>query len=121
MIENILIVDDDPVIRNFLRDFFMYQKKQVQTCNDGQQAIRLLAKEHFDLVITDMKMPYASGKEVLEFCRKKTTALVIIMTAFGSVENAVEAMQLGAFHYLLKPFTIDALEAVSLKQKNTPS
>ena len=114
-IEKILVVDDEPIIRNFLYDFFQIKKKEIQIFEDGKAAIEALSKESFDLVITDMKMPRASGIDVLKYCQSRLNVPVIIMTAFGSIENAVEAMKCGAFHYLIKPFTLDALDAVLKK------
>ncbi len=115
MIEKVLVVDDEPIIRNFLYDFFTSKNLDVSLAEDGQKAIELLKREHFDFVITDMKMPRSSGMEVLKFAKKNTDAIVVIMTAFGSIENAVGAMQEGAFHYIIKPSSFDALDAIFQK------
>ncbi|MEL7431620.1 MAG: sigma-54 dependent transcriptional regulator [Chlamydiota bacterium] len=110
--QTLLIVEDDPVFCRFLIDYFTLQKFRVKSASDGEKALRLLQKEPFDLVLTDMKMPKVSGKDVLRYCAKHTDSVTIVMSAFASIENAVEAMQLGAFHYLIKPFSLRTLEEV---------
>ncbi len=110
-LEKILIVDDEPLMRQFLEEALMQKGYDVEVAENGKKAFAALRKSSFDLMITDMKMPDHSGLEVLK--RAKVSApqmLTIVMTAHGTIENAVEAMRLGAFNYLLKPFTPDALE-----------
>lgn len=112
-IERILIVDDEPLLRNFLRDTLKRMDKHLTIATNGQEAIDFLSKEPFDLVITDMKMPMKNGIDVLKFAKKMDPhILVVIMTAYGNFETAVEAMQNGAFNYLIKPFSPDAIEAL---------
>ncbi len=114
--EKILIADDEPLIRHFLRDALVKQGYEVFLAEDGEKAIQLLHKESFDLILTDVKMPKKDGLEVLKIAKKEnSSSLVIVMTAYGSIENAVEAMRLGALHYLIKPFSIEALEALLQK------
>lgn len=115
-IEKILVVDDEPLLRNFVRDTLRRMQKQVTTAENGQQAIELLQTQSFDLVITDMKMPYKTGIDVLKFAKSvDRNLLVVIITAYGSFETAIEAMQHGAFNYLIKPFSPDAIEALLAK------
>lgn len=111
-IEKVLIVDDEHLIRSFLGEALQRKGLIVELCENAKTALSLLREKNFDLVITDMKMEKAhSGIELLRFIKEKSPAtLVIIMTAYGTIENAVDAMRLGAFNYLLKPFTLDALE-----------
>lgn len=110
MIDKILVVDDEHLIRDFLEEALARKGYQVQTAKNGKEAFAALLNHNFDLVITDMKMPDASGLDVLRKTKElQPKALSFVMTAFGTIENAVEAMQIGAFHYLLKPFTPDAL------------
>ncbi|KPK32819.1 MAG: tRNA(5-methylaminomethyl-2-thiouridylate) methyltransferase [Chlamydiae bacterium SM23_39] len=112
MSKKILIADDELLIRNFLKDFLKEESFEITLCENGKQAIEALKNENFDIVITDMKMPIKDGFEVLKFAKKHTDSLVIIMTAFGSIENAVEAMKLGAFNYLIKPFSLESIKAI---------
>ena len=115
-IEKILIVDDEPLIRGFLTEALKRMKKNLLVAENGEVAIKLLQEESFDLVITDMKMPKQDGLAVLKAAKEKSPQLIVlIMTAYGSIENAVEAMRLGAFHYLIKPFSFEALEAIMEK------
>ncbi len=114
--QTVLIVDDDFLIRSFLEESFKRMKKKALVARNGKEALDLLAEKTFDLVLTDMKMPGASGLEVLKKAKESNpAALVLIMTAFASVENAVEAMRLGAFNYLIKPFSLEVLQALLKK------
>ncbi len=115
-IENILIVDDEPLMRQFLFEALSRKGYVVECAENGKQACMLLKKSTFDLVITDMKMPDLSGLDILKKTKELSPqTLVLVMTAYGTVENAVEAMRLGAFNYLLKPFTLDAIETMIAK------
>ena len=115
-IEKILVVDDELIIRDFLYQALKKKQKEVRLAHDGEEAIRLLQKETFDLVITDMKMPNRTGLDVLREAKRLYPEIcVVIITAYASVENAVEAMALGAFHYLIKPFSLEAIETTLQK------
>jgi len=105
-IEKILIIDDEILIRNFLAETLKRKNFEVTTAESGTAALPLIKNNTYDLVITDMKMPGITGIEVLKKVKEASPqTLVIIITAFGSIENAVEAMRLGAFNYLIKPFS----------------
>lgn len=122
MIKKILVIDDEPSIRNFLNDSLTKLKKEVHLAQNATDAINLLNQEDFDLVITDMKMPKNNGLEVLKNAKKINPSIyVIIITAFGNIENAVEAMNLGAFNYLIKPFTYEVLESIIKKAEEHSS
>lgn len=113
MIEKVLVVDDEPLMLRFISDVLRRQGKEVVSAENGADAIRLLGTEPFDLVITDMKMPLKNGLDVLKAARDLyPSILVILATAHGTIEAAVEAMKLGAFNYLIKPFSPEALEGV---------
>lgn len=109
----VLIADDEPGMRLALREV-LRSRCQVTEASDGREAIALLEAQAFDLVVTDVRMPEATGLEVLA----KATALpqgpaVIVMTAFATIDDAVSAMRSGAADYLIKPFSADvAIEAV---------
>ncbi len=116
MIESILIVDDEPLMHHFLEQALTRKGYRVKVADTARGAFTALKRTHFDLVLTDMKLPDLTGIDVLKRAKELSTqTAVIVMTAFGTVENAVEAMQLDAFTYLLKPFTIDALYAALAK------
>ena len=112
MIERVLIADDEPLMRNFTAETLKRLGKEIVTAANGQEAIARLQQEPFDLVVTDRKMPIKDGLEVLKTAKSlHPQCFVIMMTAFGSIESAVEAMRLGATNYLIKPFPPEALEA----------
>lgn len=112
-LEKILVVDDEPLVRNFLSETLRRKNYEVHIAENGMRAIQLIKENTFDLIITDMRMPDLSGIDVLKKAKEISPAtVVIVITAFGSIENAVEAMRLGAFNYLIKPFSPDTIEAV---------
>lgn len=112
-IEKILIVDDELLMRNFLAETLKRKNMEVYTAENGQKALEMLKDNIFDLVITDMKMPGLSGFDVLKKVKESSpNTIIVVITAFGSIDNAVEAMRLGAFNYLLKPFSPDSIEAI---------
>jgi two-component system response regulator AtoC len=117
-IEKILIVDDELLIRNFLAETLRRKNIDVTTAENGQKAFDLLKESVFDMVITDMKMPDFTGIDVLKKVKELSpNTIVVVITAFGSIENAVEAMRLGAFNYLIKPFSPETIEAVIEKAR----
>lgn len=112
-IEKVLVVDDELIMRDLLAEILQRQKIEVATAENGRVALKLIKDEHFDLIITDMKMPGMTGLELLKQIKElHPEAIIVVITAFGSIDNAVEAMQLGAFDYLLKPFSADSIEAM---------
>jgi two-component system response regulator AtoC len=112
-IETILIVDDEKLVRSFLAETLQRRHHEVHTAENGQQALQLLKARSYDMVITDMKMPDITGMELLKKVKELyPSIIVIVITAYGSIENAVEAMRLGAFNYLIKPFSPDTIEAI---------
>src|SRR3954470_3133859 len=102
----ILVADDEPGLREFITDSLELDDHTVVPAKDGREAARLLDERGFDLVITDLKMPGLSGMDLLRKVRAEQPEVeVIMMTAHGTVDNAVEAMKLGAFEYLQKPLS----------------
>ena len=101
---SILVVDDEPAMRLLLSSILKDEGHNVTAAASGEEALQLIATRHYQLVLTDLKMPGISGLELLEqVMRDDPGTAVIILTAFGTVEGAVEAMRKGAVHYLLKP------------------
>lgn len=112
----ILVVDDEKVIRDMLADFLGMEGYFVRTAEDGTSALGELSKNHFDLVISDLKMPKMGGIALLdEIGKTAPDALTVIMTGFGTVETAIDAMKRGAYDYVLKPFKLD--EVVHVVQR----
>ncbi|MFA5183329.1 MAG: sigma-54 dependent transcriptional regulator [Syntrophales bacterium] len=112
--EKILIVDDDEGLVHFLERFFVKQGYGIHSCNSGQAALEAMAKEQFDLILMDYKMPGLNGLDTLrEIRRSQVKTPVIIMTAYGSTDTAIETMKLGAYDYLLKPFDRHELQRIA--------
>lgn len=117
-IEKILVVDGDRLIRDFISDVLTKRHLEVVTAESGQQAFEILEKGAFDIVMTDIKLADATALDVLRKVKElHPRTLVIIIKAFNSEESSAEAMRLGAFNYLLKPFSADAVEAAVEKAR----
>ncbi len=102
----ILVADDEEGLREFLSDALEDDGHRVVAAADGEEALRRLRAQGFDLVITDLKMPGLSGLDLLRRIRaEQPETEVVVMTGFGTVESAVEAMKLGAYDYLQKPIS----------------
>ncbi len=107
---HLLLIDDEKNYLLVLETLLTEAGYTVTALNDPETALAFLEESEVDIVITDMKMPRISGREVLERVKKNWPHIpVLIMTAFGSIESAVEAMRYGAFNYITKPFSNDEL------------
>ena len=110
MNDRILVVDDESVLRNNLVRFLQLQGHDAVGAGSVEEAQAALEGQAFGLVVTDLRMPGADGLSLLRHLQThQPEALTILMTAYGSVESAVEAMRLGASDYLLKPVALDEL------------
>jgi two-component system response regulator PilR (NtrC family) len=123
----ILIVDDEPSMRDMLRIVLRRDGFDVLVAEDGRQALGVLERERVDLLLSDIRMADVSGVDVLRAAKQTNRDIIaFMMTAFASTETAVEAMRLGAVDYFTKPFSMDELrlkvrqhvEASRLKQEN---
>jgi response regulator RpfG family c-di-GMP phosphodiesterase len=102
------VVDDERVIREILAEFLSLEGFSVHTVEDGEKALTELRLRPYDLLITDLKMPRLSGLQLLERIEaERLGVLTVLMTGFGTVETAIEAMKKGAYDYLLKPFKVE--------------
>ena len=107
----ILVIDDDTSLRRVLEYNLQEEGYEVQAASSGEEGLYLFGQSRPDLVITDMKMPGMDGLMVLKSIKERSPeTLVIIITAFGTVDVAVEAMKAGAYDYITKPFNRDALK-----------
>jgi DNA-binding NtrC family response regulator len=107
----ILIIDDEPAQVQALAGFLKKKGFDVEKANTGMDGLKIIEKKAIDLIITDFKMPDIDGIEVLKQARSINPEIdVIVMTAFGSIESATEAMRAGAVDYLTKPVDLDQLE-----------
>ncbi|MFO7929089.1 MAG: response regulator [Candidatus Humimicrobiaceae bacterium] len=106
MSKKILIVDDEQNIRKTLKQCLANEGYDIDIAVNGEEALKKIKDDNFDLVLLDIKMPGMNGMEVLNKLReRKDSTNVVMMTAYGTVERAVEAMKLGAIDFLSKPFT----------------
>lgn len=109
--QHVLVVDDEPHMRRVLEIMLKQAGYKVFVAGNGREALRLIRESPVDLVITDLRMPEMDGIELLGCMRKEgSTIPVIVITAFGSVESAVEAMKVGASDYMVRPFDVETLE-----------
>jgi len=110
MADRILIVDDEASLRDALGRILSAEGYDVREAGDGRAALKLLENERFGFILCDMRMPVMGGLELLrEITAKGIQGTVIMMSAFGTVETAVEAMKLGAYDYISKPFMSDEI------------
>ena len=118
--KQVLIVDDEPNLRKILAAQLSRDGYEVMTAEDGEQGLLMLRENHIDLVVTDLKMPKVDGMTLLREAMKESPDLPIVMiTAHGTVDTAVEALKLGAFDYLTKPFDKDEVRQVVAKALKT--
>jgi two-component system, NtrC family, response regulator PilR len=112
-VEKILVVDDEKSLREVLSIMLKRAGYAVTEASDGEEAIGHVSKEIFDLVITDLRMPKADGMEVLKAVKSSSPeTVVLVITAFATADSAVDAMKLGAYDYLTKPFQVDEVQLI---------
>lgn len=110
---NILIVDDEKIIREACTEILANEGHSVVVAENGLQALNRIAQQKFDLIFTDMKMPGMGGLELLAEIKKSLPqADVVVLTGYATVESAVEAMRLGAYNYVPKPFTPETIRKI---------
>ncbi|MBP1767232.1 MAG: atoC, partial [Candidatus Aminicenantes bacterium] len=126
--ENILIIDDEKSLLDLLSLVLKKEGYRVKTCLAPTKVFDILEKEELDLLICDIKLPQISGMEVLKYVRENRPEVPVIMiTAYGSLKQAVEALKAGAIDYILKPFDVEELKIIiaqelekrRLKEENT--
>ncbi len=111
--KRLLVVDDEEMIRDLLEETFRNKGYEVETAVNGREALKKIKEERYDLLVTDLRLPDISGMEILSRVKGKNPELgTIIITAYGSIKNAVKAMKKGAFDYIPKPFDLDEIELV---------
>jgi DNA-binding NtrC family response regulator len=115
-VSSVMVVDDEQGIRTALRANFLRNGWKVETASSVREAIRQLEGKEFDLIVSDIRMPDGSGTEVMRATRRLSPGTaVILLTAYGSVPDAVSAMRDGALDYLTKPISFDQLQATAAK------
>jgi len=118
----ILVIDDDDIILESLKEFLRLEGYEVDVARTCREAVTALERNQYNLAITDINMPDAAGFEILRLCREKYPETVVIMiTGYGTIDSAVEAIKMGAYDYLTKPIIDDELRLVierALQQQN---
>ncbi|HEX2226775.1 MAG TPA: sigma-54 dependent transcriptional regulator [Candidatus Binatia bacterium] len=116
LMENVLVVEDHDQLREQLGLFYRQEGYRVSTAASGEEALEKLAQEKFAIVVSDVKMPGIDGFQLARHIREKAPDTdIILITAFGNIKQAVEAMKLGASDYITKPFQPEAIRLVSAK------
>ena len=111
--ENMLVVEDEEIMREALVDYFSDEGHKVDTANDGDKALEKFNLEDYNVLIIDLRLPGRDGLSVLDEVKAKNPkAKVIIITAYPSVETEKEALRKGAIEYLQKPFELTYLETL---------
>jgi two-component system response regulator AtoC len=112
---NILVIDDESKMTYLVEGALVEAGFAVMTTNSPGEAIKLIEQHSYDIIITDLTMPDISGIDILEKAKQKGDSEVVLMTAYGTVETAVEAMKKGAADYIMKPFPMDELVIICRK------
>ena len=114
--ERILVVDDEDGMRRLLSRVLTREGYETSAVGSGAEALRLVASERFDLVVTDIKMPEMDGLQLLAELKEYEPSLpIIVITAYGTIENAVQALRSGAYDYIAKPFENDEIKLTVAK------
>ncbi len=115
-INKILVVDDDDAVRDSCSHILRRPDQIIKTADDGAKGLEILSKEHFDVVILDLKMPGTPGMEILKkLSEEYQDIVVIVMTGYATVNSAVEAMKLGAYDFIPKPISPESLRLIVKK------
>jgi len=113
----LLIVEDEPKMLRLLELNFTQEGYATQTASDAESGLKILRQERIDLVLTDLKLPGMNGLEFLHMAKQANASIpVVVMTAYGTVETAVEAMKAGASDYVLKPFSLEEVKLIIRKE-----
>jgi two-component system response regulator PilR (NtrC family) len=109
----ILIIDDEKSILDLLSVVFKKEGYIVETSLSAKTALELIDKEEFDLILTDIKLPQMSGMKILKYVKEKYPAMPVVMiTAYGTIKQAIEALKMGAMDYIVKPFNMEELKII---------
>src|SRR5450432_2094808 len=118
--KQVLIVDDEPNLRKILAAQLSRDGYDVMTAEDGEQGLQMLRDHHIDLVVTDLKMPKVDGMTLLKRALEEEPELPVVMvTAHGTIDTAVEALKRGAFDFVTKPFDKDEVRQIVAKALKT--
>jgi signal transduction histidine kinase len=112
----ILVIEDEPQVRESYLDMFTFFGYEVEAVANGQEGLSRINKKDYDIVVTDLNMPEMDGLEVLKYIKKRKSYIeVIVITGYATLENAIKAMKVGAYDYFTKPVDIDHVKIVLTK------
>ena len=115
-ITNILVIEDEDQVRQSYEDMFSFFGYEVESVPNGREGMSRITKKDYDIVVTDLNMPEMNGFEVLKYIKKKKPYIeVIVITGYATLENAIEAMKVGAYDYFAKPIDIEHVRIVLSK------
>ena len=121
----VLVVDDEPIVCRSCQKILSEEGYEVSAAFTGQEGLKKVRQEHFDVMITDMKIPDISGMDILECIRGEQPGMPVVMiTGYASVDTAIQATKLGAFDYIPKPFSPEEISEIvreALESKNIPA
>jgi DNA-binding NtrC family response regulator len=108
---SIMVVDDDPLVLDFLQEYLKECNYKVQAAGSGEDAIALLTRTPSDIILVDLKMPGLDGLQTIEkIAQIEPEIVTILMTGFPTIDSSVKAIRLGASDYILKPFKLDEVD-----------
>ncbi len=117
--EKVLVIEDEAVVRNMLNETFLRRKCAVVPAENLAEAEAALARESFDLVLLDIRLPDGDGQKFLEqLAVLPERPLVVVITGYGSIESAVACMRAGAFDYVMKPFSPSQIDVILKKAQS---
>lgn len=118
MIDRVLVADDEFMIREVVEETIKRHGIEVMTASNGKEAMELIKKHDFQLAFVDFKLGDVTGMDVLKLCMQKSpSTLFVLMTAYGSVETAIEAIRIGAYDFIMKPFSPDQTDIILEKAR----
>ncbi len=118
-IEKVIVIDDEPIIRRSLELQLRGKRLSVSLCSTIAEAERLIARDSFDLMFVDVRLPDGDGTDLLSrLAPSPEKPLIVVMTGYGTIESAVNCIRLGAFDYIIKPFSASQIEVILRKADN---
>src|SRR6516164_9503746 len=115
-IEKVIVIDDEPIIRKSLELQFRSKRLTVALCSTIAEAERYIAKDSFDLMFVDVRLPDGDGTDLLaRLAPRAERPLIVVMTGYGTIESAVSCIRAGAFDYIIKPFSASQIDVILRK------
>src|ERR1700745_2656681 len=118
-IEKVIVIDDEPIIRRSLELQLRQKKFSVTLCSTIAETEKYIAKDSFDLMFVDVRLPDGDGTDLLnQLAPRAERPLIVVMTGYGTIESAVSCIRAGAFDYIMKPFSASQIDVILRKADN---